>query len=64
MYDVVMSMGDVLELRLDDGPGYRVYLGRLSKTTYVVLIGGDKSSQVHDIKVARKLLATMPSDDD
>lgn len=44
----------VFELRIDFGPGYRVYFGQVGKTLMVLLCGGDKSSQVKDIKNANK----------
>ena len=47
--------GGVLELRVDVGPGYRVYIVRSGARLIVVLCGGDKSTQVRDIKRARKL---------
>ena len=51
------SVGDgVSELRLDIGPGYRLYFTRRQQTLIVLLIGGDKSTQTRDIKQA-KLLA-------
>ena len=43
----------VWELRIDIGPGYRVYFGQLTKTV-VLLCGGSKRSQASDIKRAFK----------
>lgn len=43
----------ILELRIDYGPGYRVYLGRKGLTLLVLLIGGDKGSQTKDITKAK-----------
>lgn len=49
-------VGDgVIELRVHIGPGYRVYCGRHGKTVLILLCGGDKGSQVADIKQARML---------
>lgn len=49
-------MGDgVFELRIDYGPGYRVYFGREGKTLVILLCGGDKGSQRRDIAMAKKL---------
>lgn len=45
----------VLELRIDCGPGYRVYLVRRGRTVIVLLAGGDKSSQQRDIERAKEL---------
>jgi putative addiction module killer protein len=42
----------VSELRIDYGPGYRVYFTKRGKTIIVLLVGGDKSSQDQDIKRA------------
>lgn len=48
------SVGDgVFELRLDFGPGYRVYYGREGETLVILLCGGDKGSQADDIKKAK-----------
>ncbi len=44
----------VIELRIDFGPGYRVYLGQDGKDLVILLIGGDKSSQPEDVKTAKK----------
>lgn len=45
----------VSELRIDYGPGYRVYFTKRRKTIIVLPIGGDKSSQEQDIKRAIQL---------
>ncbi len=42
----------VFELRLDFGPGYRVYYGRDGRTIIVLLGGGDKRRQAEDIAAA------------
>ena len=42
----------VCELRIDHGPGYRVYYGQEGKTLILFLCGGDKSTQVKDIETA------------
>ena len=45
----------VSELRIDYGPGYRVYLTYRGSELVILLAGGDKSSQANDIKVAQAL---------
>ena len=47
--------GGVAELRIDSGPGYRVYYVRRGRDLVVLLAGSDKSSQRRDIAVARRL---------
>ena len=43
------------EMRIHFGPGYRVYFTRRGTFVYVLLIGGDKSTQKRDIKRALKM---------
>ena len=45
----------VSELRIDYGPGYRVYFVRRGDTLIVLLAGGDKGTQARDISTALKL---------
>ncbi len=45
----------VHEMRIDWGPGYRVYFGRDGRTVIVLLCGGDKRKQGADIKKAVEL---------
>jgi putative addiction module killer protein len=45
----------VSELRIDHGPGYRVYFVRRGRLLIVLLCGGEKSSQSKDIKQALSL---------
>ena len=45
----------VMEMRLHTGPGYRVYYAQEGDTVYILLIGGDKSTQDKDIKKAHEL---------
>jgi putative addiction module killer protein len=44
--------GGVRELKIDFGPGYRVYYAERDGVLIVLLAGGDKSSQAKDIKTA------------
>jgi len=44
----------VSELRVDYGPGYRVYFGRDGRTLVVLLCGGDKRTQDRDIRLAKQ----------
>lgn len=45
----------VSELRINYGPGYRVYFARDGSIVYVLLCGGDKNTQDKDIRLAKKL---------
>ena len=43
----------VSELRIDFGPGYRVYYGLDSEKLVILLVGGTKKRQAHDIEMAQ-----------
>ena len=52
----VRAIGEgVSELRIDYGPGYRVYFVQRGQSLALLLAGGDKSTQEQDIKKARNL---------
>jgi len=48
-------LGDISELRIDYGAGYRVYYIEIKKKIIVLLCGGDKTNQQEDIIKARKI---------
>lgn len=59
----VKSVGEkVSELRIDYGPGYRVYFTKRGKALVILLCGGDKSSQSKDIKAAQKMVLGLEID--
>jgi putative addiction module killer protein len=43
----------VFEIKIDFGPGYRVYFGESGHEIVILLLGGDKSSQQKDIRLAQ-----------
>jgi putative addiction module killer protein len=45
----------ISELRIDYGPGYRIYYVQQGSTLVVLLAGGDKSSQERDIRLAKQI---------
>jgi putative addiction module killer protein len=49
----------VSEMRIHFGPGYRVYFTRRGEVVYLLLLGGDKSSQKRDIKRAIEMARTI-----
>ena len=53
--DVKPVGGKVVELRINYGPGYRVYFARSGETVIVLLCGGNKSSQSRDIAAAQEM---------
>ena len=56
----VQPVGEgVSEMRIDYGPGYRVYFKRIGRATVILLAGGDKSTQSADIKNALRLAGNL-----
>lgn len=51
--------GSVFEMRIHYGPGYRIYFTRRADVTYLLLIGGDKSTQARDIEHAREMAKNL-----
>ena len=51
--------GEVCEMRIAFGPGYRLYFARRGSVLIIMLAGGDKSTQSKDIKRAQKLLGEL-----
>ena len=51
--------GGVSEMKLDFGPGYRVYYAERGDVITVLLCGGDKSTQQRDIDLAIRLAAQL-----
>ena len=49
----------ISELRIHDGPGYRIYYAQRGTVLIVLLCGGDKSSQSRDIATAKRLVAEI-----
>jgi len=49
----------VSEMRIHVGPGYRVYFTRRRELLYVLLLGGDKSTQSRDIKHAIEMARAL-----
>ena len=56
----VKAVGEgVSELRIDYGPGYRVYYKKHGRKVVILLAGGDKSTQAKDIKTALRLARNL-----
>jgi len=54
-FGTAKSVGDgVSELKIDFGPGYRIYCAMSGKSVVLLLIGGDKSTQSKDIAIAKR----------
>jgi len=54
----------VSELRVDYGPGYRIYFQRRGNSLILLLCGGDKSTQAKDIQRAKRLAKEWKDDDE
>ena len=54
------SVGEkVFEMRADFGPGYRIYYTKKGVKLVILLIGGNKSTQSRDIKIAHRLAKNL-----
>ncbi|MDR0642079.1 MAG: type II toxin-antitoxin system RelE/ParE family toxin [Treponema sp.] len=51
--------GGVSELRIDYGPGFRLYYTRRGQEIVVLLCGGDKSTQSRDIETAKQIAQNL-----
>ena len=51
--------GALSEMKVDIGPGYRLYFTRKANVLIVMLAGGDKSSQTRDITRAKRVLKEL-----
>ena len=60
--DVKSVGGGVSEMRIDNGPGYRLYFTRPGMTTVLLLVGCDKRHQSRDIAAAQAM-ATQTVED-
>lgn len=53
----VKSVGNgISEIRIDYGPGYRLYLTKRGQTIILLLCGGDKTTQEKDIQQAKEMI--------
>ena len=57
--DVKLLEDGVSEMRIDCGPGYRVYFAREGRMVFLLLCGGDKSTQPADIRHAKSMWADI-----
>jgi putative addiction module killer protein len=54
----------ISELKIDYGPGYRVYFTRHNKELILLLVGGDKSTQSKDIAKAKEIATSLEYGED
>lgn len=52
----------VIEMRIDYGPGYRIYYVQRGSVLVILLCGGDKSTQDADIRAAHGLLGQLDTE--
>ena len=58
-------LGEISEMKIDYGPGYRVYYKDTGKEIIILLCGGDKPTQQIDIEKAKKLAKmSLPEEDE
>jgi putative addiction module killer protein len=57
--DVKRIRGGISEMRIDYGPGYRVYFKKRGRELIILLAGGDKSTQARDIEAALRLARNL-----
>ena len=57
--DVRRIRGGISEMRIDFGPGYRVYFKKRGRELIILLAGGDKSTQARDIAAALRLARNL-----
>ena len=56
----VKDVGEgISEMRIDYGPGYRVYYKRIGREIFLLLCGGEKGGQSRDINLAKKLASEL-----
>ena len=56
----VKAVGEgISEMRIDYGPGYRIYYKQHGRSVLIILAGGDKSTQDRDIKTALRLAKNL-----
>ncbi len=53
----------VSEMRIHFGPGYRVYFSRIGPVVYVLLCGGTKRGQKHDITKAQEIAKLLKEEE-
>ena len=59
-FGVQRGVGDgIFELKIDYGPGYRLYYKKVGNDIVVLLCGGDKSTQDENIESAKKILKEL-----
>jgi putative addiction module killer protein len=62
--DVAPVGEGVSEMRIHYGPGYRVYFKQTGRTIYLLLSGGDKSTQKQDISAALEMARQLDDEED
>ncbi len=51
---IIKGGAGIWELRIDYGPGYRIYFGKQGNTTVLLLLGGNKATQERNIEKAKR----------